>query len=265
MSIFEKDSYRTYLAARVAEQPRGEITRMAQAAGASPTLMSMVLSGEREISMEQAFDLSRYLQHTELEEEFFLLQVQLARAGNARLKQHVRAKLEKLRGDSKRTVNRIEHTRKLNDEERTIFYSSWLYSAIRLYCSVGDDGRTVEEIAERFQIARPRAVEMVTFMTSIGLTSAEGDRYKMGIARTFLEQGSPHLPRHHMNWRAKAMQKSDHVSDRELMFTFPMSISEDDFAHVREILVETLEKVSAILKESEPADVACLNIDWFKV
>jgi hypothetical protein len=100
-------------------------------------------------------------------------------------------------------------------------------------------------------------------MLESGLVVLEKSRYKMGISRTFLENHSPHLPKHHMNWRAKSIQKSDHVSEEELMFTFPHSISKKDFQEVREILLEALKKISLIVKESPADDVACLNIDLF--
>lgn len=119
---------------------------------------------------------------------------------------------------------------------------------------------------EKFQISRQRTVEILEFLKSSSLIIEEKDRYKMGVSRTFLEQGSPHLPRHHINWRLKAIQQVEAVGETELMFTFPHSISESDFEKIREELVAVIQKASATVKDSPAENIGCLNIDliWIK-
>lgn len=266
MAIFNFRSYKKYLKHYLGELPRkgrGEITKIAAEIKMQSTLLSMVISGSRDLSLEQAFDLSRYLQHTALESEYFLSLVQYERAGNQRLKTHFEGKIQRLRADSNKMSNRFEHEKKLSDQERSIFYSSWIFSAIRLFCSTAIDGKSVAEIHERFQVPRQRVIEALNFMISSGLVIEKNDRFQMGVSRTFLENDSPHLPRHHMNWRTKALQKSDHVSEEELMFTFPHSVSKEDFRKIKEILAGSLKEISQIVKDSPAEDVSCLNIDLF--
>jgi uncharacterized protein (TIGR02147 family) len=227
------------------------------------TLLSMVLAGDRDLSYEQAFDLASYLELTELEREFFLLLVQHERAGNVRLKTHLKERLEKVRGEANKMVNRIAHEKQLDEKVRATYYSSWIFAAIRIYCSTREKGRTVAEICERFQLPRTRAVEVLSFLKDNGLVTEDGDRYQMATSLIFLEQGSPHLPRHHANWRMKALQKADHLPAKELMFTFPLSISKADFEKVREELATAIAKISEIVKESPAEDVACMNVDFF--
>lgn len=266
MSIFNFDSYKPYLKSYLSHLPRkgrGEITKIAAEIKMQSTLLSMVISGNRELSLEQAFDLSGYLQHTDLESEYFLALVQYERAGHQRLKAHFEEKIEKLKADANKMSNRFEHEKKLSDQERSVFYSSWIFSAIRLFCSTALNGKSIAEIIERFQLPRQRVVTAVNFMVASGLIIEENDRFQMGISRTFLENDSPHLPRHHMNWRTKALQKSDHVSEEELMFTFPHSVSKEDFQKIKEILAGSLKEISKIVKDSPAEDVSCLNIDLF--
>ncbi len=266
MSIFQFSSYRTYLKDYIAHLPkrgRGELSKIATEINIHPTLLSMVISGDRELTVEQGFDLSKYLQHTDLESEYFLLLVQLDRAGNQRLKTHLKEKIQRIKSEATKISNRFEHDKKLSDEEKTIFYSSWIYSAIRLYCSTSESGKTINEIIERFQIPRIRVVKVLNFLVTSGLVIQENDRFSLGVSRTFLENNSPHLPRHHMNWRSKAMQKSDHISEDELMFSFPHSVSKENFQQIREILADSLKKISLIVKDSPAEDIGCLNIDLF--
>ncbi len=266
MSIFNYSHYKSYLKDYIAALPkngRGEIGKMAAAIDMHPTLMSMVISADRDFTYEQAFSLAEYLELTDLESEYLLLLIQHERAGTQKLKKHFKAKLEKIKSDSNKIANRFEHETKLNDQERSIFYSSWIFSAIRLFCSTSDDGKSLQEISERFMLPRQRIVEAIGFMLKSGLIVEHANNYKMGISRTYLENNSPHLPRHHMNWRAKAIQKSDHVQEDELMFTFPMSISRKDFSKVRETLAEALKEISRVVKDSPAEEVGCLNIDLF--
>jgi hypothetical protein len=153
----------------------------------------------------------------------------------------------------------------LSEVERSIFYSSWLYSAVRLFTSVSEEGKTVDEITAKFLQPRQRIVSILGFLVSAGLVVQEKDRYRIGPLRTFVEQGSPHLARHHANWRSKAIQKSDHVSEKELMFTSPVSLSRADFEKIREQIAELLKSVSTTVKASPAEDIACLNVDFFWV
>ena len=285
MSIFNQADYRKILRDHVASRPargRGEVGRLAAAAGVHPSLMSQILNGRRDLGNEQAFEIGRYLQLTELEADYFATLVAIARAGNHRFRDHLKEKLEHIRTESEKIRRRFTHDTSLSEGDRAIFYSSWLYSAVRLFTSTSTssssisnasyasnasarNGRTIEEVAERFQIPRQRVVTILDFLESVGLVTRDETHYSLGAKRTFLPHGSPHLPRHHQNWRNKAIQKSDHVADTELMFTSPVSISSADFKKIREHLSKVLETVSIVVRDSPAEDVACLNIDLFWV
>jgi uncharacterized protein (TIGR02147 family) len=266
MSIFSFDGYRPYLKDYLLKLPKkghGELTKIAKVLGVHSTLLSLILSGERDLTLEQAFNLALYLELTDIESDFLSLLVQLSRAGNHRYKAKLKHKIEVLRSEANKISNRFEHEKTLTEEQRSVFYSTWLYSAIRLYTSTREKGVTLEEVTQKFSLDRKRTLGILNFLVSTGLLCEESDHYKMGVQRTFIEQGSPHLTKHHSNWRVKAIQKSDHLSDQELMFTSPVSISKQDFGKIRESLAELLKSVSSTVKESTAEDIACLNIDFF--
>ena len=50
-----------------------------------------------------------------------------------------------------------------------------------------------------------------------------------------------------------------------MFFTFPMSISAKDFDVVREKLAHTIKEISQTCRDTDPEQVACLNIDFFEV
>lgn len=266
MSIFEFSHYRDFLKSRIVKLPnqgRGEASRMARHLGVHSTLLSLILSGERELTLEQGFDLTDFLGLTELESEYFILLIQSARAGSVRYKAFVKKKMASVRESANKIVNRFEHDMQLTEEQRSIFYSSWLYSAVRLFASTNVSGVSLDQIQEKFRLARVQTLSILEFLISCGLVRQSDGAYLIGTHRTFLEQGSPHLLKHHSNWRIKAIQKSDRLDQKELMFTSPVSISSSDFEKVREEIAELLKRFSKTVKESPAEDIACLNIDLF--
>jgi hypothetical protein len=49
------------------------------------------------------------------------------------------------------------------------------------------------------------------------------------------------------------------------MITAPMSISVEDFHRIREMLTTLMASLSQKIKDSPAEEVACLNIDFFRV
>lgn len=268
MTVFQTEDYRDFLKAYVAALPkngRGELSKIARAIGVHQTLLSLVLGGERDLTLEQAHDLANYLSLTELESEYFSLLVQFARAGNPRYKSALRGKIEKIRADSMRISKRVNHGKVLSDQQRAIHYSSWIYSAVRLFASTEDDGKSLEQVQERFHLTRQRALEILSFLGSCELVLKVGESYRMGKQRTFLEHGSPHLLKHHSNWRIKVLQQADQVSENELMFTSPVSLSKKDFVILREKTAGFITEFLKTVDASPAEELACLNIDFVKL
>ena len=94
--------YKLYLTDYIKSLPnegRGELGRMAKHINANPTLLTLVLKGERDLTVEQAFDLSNYLNLSESEGEYFYWMVQHQRAGHFRYKHFAKKKMEILSRD----------------------------------------------------------------------------------------------------------------------------------------------------------------------
>lgn len=266
MSIFSYKDYRSYIRQYIRQLPkkgRGELSKIAGHLQINTTLLSQIMSGLREFTSEQAYALSHYLAHTELEAEYFSLMVQISKAGNTQYKQHLEKKLALIQNESLKLAKRINSTKNLSEENRSIFYSSWIYSAIHLYTSIHDEGVRLEDVVKRFGLTRNKAVEILQFLVGAGLCRYDNNLYSMSIANTFLEFGSPHLIKHHANWRVMSLQKSEKLTPEELMYSGQFSLSKKDFLELRELLTEFLKKANAIVKDSKAEDIANLNIDLY--
>jgi hypothetical protein len=266
MSLFEHGDYREYLRAHIAGLPkngRGELSKIAQLLNVNSTWISQIMSGTQEFNSDQAFALSNYLGHTELEADYFSLLVQIERAGTMELKTHLKKKLKTVKDESLKLSKRVHFTKKLSEEERSVFYSSWIYSAVHIFTSLEEDGVTLDDISTRFSLSKVKANEIVQFLLHSGIIKETGGRYQPGVQSTFVEQGSPHLLKHHSSWRIKAIEKSEKLADNEMMVTGQYSLSKKDFLKLRENLTEFVKTLNNTVKETEPEEIVCLNLDWF--
>jgi uncharacterized protein (TIGR02147 family) len=268
MNLFETKSVRAFLKDKIERLPRrgrGEASRIAKHLGISSTLMSHILSGARQLTVEQGELVTDYFSFSALETDFFLFQLQFERAGTSRLQAYWRKKLEKVRAESKILVNRIERERVFTESEKAVFYSSAIYSAVRLYTSTHDRGRALDEISRRFSLSRAHAGKIIAFLMESGLVEERGGYFRMGPQSTHLEKDSPHVVKHHTNWRLKALQSAESLGDSELMFTSPASLSREDFESLRERMVLFIKDYLKTAQASPAEEVACFNLDFFWV
>ena len=206
-----------------------------------------------------------YVGLTGLEADYMTYLVQYERSGSHQLKKVWESKLDEIRSQSLLISRRVKTDQVLSETDKVTFYSSPLYSAIRLFVSTGENGKSIHEICERFDISRARASDMLSFLVAKGLCTNTEGRYLMGAQKTHLAHGSPHLLRHHSNWRLRAIQHSEGLSDSELMYTAPVSLSDADFRLLREEMVSFIDKFLERVHASPAEDIACFNLDFFKI
>jgi len=266
VSIFSYLEYTSWLKDLLKSKPKqgyGEIGRWAKACGVHPTLMSLILRGSRDLSAEQAHALGQHLELTPLELEYFIGLVSLARAGTQSYRTHLEDKLARLRAQATKVKRRFQHESELSEEAKFIFYSSHLYSLIRLSCDTHRDGVSTDELGERLKIPRAELIPKLEFLSQTGLIKEVKGRWKMGPSRTLVSRESIHVIKHHQNWRTQAMLKAESLRPDELMFTCPMSISVSDFEAFRLELTQLIQRFSKMLENPHAERVGCFNLDLF--
>ncbi len=269
MDVFRATDYRelitNYLDA-TPQESRGKRTQLSEKLGVHSSHLSQIMAGGRSLTPDQGLVFSKLTGLSALETEYFLTLIHQERAASFEFKKYCEQKLSEIKGKALKAVERFAHDKQLSEENKAQFYSHYLYSAVRLYCSTQDKGCTIEEIESRFNITRERLMPMIRFLLGAGLLSQKKDKYLMGTMSTFLPRESAHIHRHHANWRLLAVHESPRLEDDELMFTAPMSISKDDFQKIRETLMKEISKISGVIKDSPAEDIACLNLDlyWIK-
>ena len=169
------------------------------------SMVSQILSGLKEISLEQAQELAGYLGFNGAELEYFLVLVQKERAGSKKLRDFFQRKVSELQAAAQEVASRVRNEKALSELEKSIFYSSPVYMSIWLFSSLGD-GKTLEEISERFSLSRVRARAMLDFLVGSEICVLVEGRYRSGPQHIHLERTSPYVARHHSAWRLLAAQ-----------------------------------------------------------
>lgn len=269
MNLFEQKDIKSYLKAYILKLPkrgRGEINKIAEYLHVSSTLISHVLSGQKTFTFEQAFKLTTYLGLIDLEADYFMALNQLERAGTSDYKKYWLAKINQMREQSLKLSARIQKEgHVLTEQERAIYYSSYLYAALRLYASVGEKGQSLQSLASRFDLPLQKCAEIMKFLIETGFCLEKDGHYHMGRQSTHLEKDSPHLLRFQTDWRMKSIQAAENLTEEELLFTGPVSLSKADFKKLREEVVQFIKQFLDTVHASPAEEIACLNIDWYWV
>lgn len=266
LSIFDFTNYREYLSKWIASRGSrayGLKGRLAQALGVSSSLISQILKGEKALTPDQTSDLCDFLNLTELEADYLHLLVEHNRAGNSRYRQKLERKIQALQTQSRKLGKRVPRDRELNDEQKAIYYSNWLYTGIRNLTAVpGCD--QVDSIAERLKMDPSVIQRTLRFLIDHGLCREENGRVTYGPAGIHVDKESPYVTKHHQNWRLRGIHQMEMRRENDIFFTAPMSLSHAAAEEVRKLLPSLVQTIMKITSPSPSETVACLNFDWFE-
>jgi len=268
MILFKYDCYKTYVSDRIERMPnggRGEFRRLASAMKMHPTTVSQVFRGSKDLTFEQAGKLCALWGLDPRESEYFVGLVELARAGAPEIRKIYRDRLEELRKHSRDLKSRVSEKTVLGEADRFEFYSEWYYSAIRLLCDI-PALRNVDQIAKHLDLPRSLVNRVTRFLLQNGLVREKSGELELGPNRTHVDAESPMVARHHSNWRTRAIHHYPKLNPKtEFAVTSPMTISAQDADAVRDVLLETVEKILKLNRPSKSEELRILNIDWLKI
>lgn len=245
------------------QQGHGQYRMLAESLEISSVAISQIFKGDRHLTLEQAVVVAEHFHLNQIEKEYFITLVEIERAGTKALRELLLRRLGSMREQQNKLASRVQSETHMSDQTRSIFYSSWHYSAIRLATSIPGIS-SVEALAERFHLPMATAKKIVDFLLQEGLCVDEKNKLKMGAKRTYLDQESPFIARHHSNWRMKGMEKMIAPDKDEIFITSPMSLSKQLISEIRAEILEFAVKISDQVKPSPEEELACLNIDLFK-
>lgn len=267
MNIWEFNCYKEFVRAWIENNPtgsRGKLKEMAEFLRVHSVVMSQTFNGTRDLTLEHAFELTKYLGLTGQKKRYFLLLVQYARAGTNGLKEELRQQLDQIRSDFQKLEKRLDLHEKINDEQSSIFYSSWMYSAIRLASEL-ESINSANDLEKLLGVNIDQVLDKLSFLIDNGFVRESDDGLSTSSQRTHIPAWSPWVNNHHRNWRDRGNTARERRKSSDLFVTAPHTLSEKDFEKVRENILQFSEKQFALISKSKAETLACINIDLFRV
>lgn len=264
-NIFDFTDYRLFLKAYLKQMPKegyGQARKLAAHIQVHTSLISQILNGLKELSADQAVGTAEFLGLSEVETDYFLAMTQLGRAGTELLKKTARRQMAEIKKRGTTLSERTKYERILSDEQRAIFYSSWIYSAIRQLSAI-DEGVDMETLNQKLGLPKTIINRSVEFLLATGLCNEKQGKIKIGKARTYLEPESPWARVYHQTWRQRAASSVEKMRATDFHYTSPVTLSVEDAEKVRAFLVETVQNINSVIDPSPSQALRCLCIDWF--
>ena len=266
-TIFDHQNYKTYL--EMAEEAevlgkRGFRSAVARAAGCQTAYVSQVLNGGANLSLEQAELISTLLGHSREEGHYFLLLVQLERAGTSSLKSYFQSQVAEVLQKRMVLKHRLDVKATLSVEHQATYYSAWYFAAIHVALTI-PELRQPESIARRLKLPLSLVKETLEFLLSVGLAVYENGKWQIGTTRIHLANDSPLISKHHTNWRMQSIAAFDRRNADDLHYSSVVTLSDDDVLKVKSRLVETIEQIKTIIKDSPGEGVHSFTLDFFRL
>ena len=190
VDLYSFDSYKKYFNAWVkskSNKGHGEYRRLSMALGVSTTLISQIFNGDKDLSLELAAEATDYLHLNDDESDYFILLVEFSKAGSIKLKNKIARQLKERQDKAKKLENRLKKDSALDETAKQIYFSSWLYPAIRILVDI-NKYNTAEEIAERLHVPVNYVSKCLDFLIKNQIIIKKGQQLQMGPAHILLQQ-----------------------------------------------------------------------------
>lgn len=266
-SVFDFRDYKGYLRAYIERLPskgHGFRAQISKSLGVHSAYVTQVLSGSAHFSLEQAEDLNSLLNHNEQESEFFLLLLQLARAGTVRLKKRIGLLIDQVLKSRTNLRERVKIQKELSSEDQLIYYSSWQYTAIHIILTI-PQFQFVEKISEALKLPKEKVKKILDYLISVGLVEQAGAKYLPSTSQIYLGRDAAGISKHHTNWRMKAIEALDQETTDNLHFSAAISLSKSDYENIRDSLAQKVQESMNKVKDSKEEMLSVMNIDFFRL
>ncbi len=269
-SVFDFEDYKQYLIKYIeglTEDKRGFRSRLADQIGCQRTIVSQVLSGNYDFSVEHVPAINRLLKHLPDEADHFMLLLQYARAGNSELKIYFKEKIQQSKSRHNRLRTKGTNKNEITREQQLRYFSAWYYAAVHMLVSI-DNFRTAEKISERLNLPPEVTNDVLNYLTEIHLLKKVGSGYLAGDGVMYFDDhDSYQMVQHNGNWRLKSLEalsraKTLHKHHYSLLLT----ASEETLEKIYNIIIDATSKVHDQVEAKQKNEkLFCFNCDLFEV
>lgn len=266
MDAFAYTSYKDFLKSFIEKNAsRGFISQIAQACGCDRTYISQVLNGKAHFTPDHIIQFCEHFRIPKAESEYLLLLLLRDRSALLGAKKSLEERIKEIRSDGIALSSKVatkEKTKEISEEMRTLYYSSWIYSAIHILTSI-PEFQVPAAIAQKLQLSLSGVHEVLRSLVEMSLVKKEKGRFLHSGGDIYLRRTNPQSFSHHLSWRMRAVERAFEKDD--IHYTVAFSVSKGDVELLRSQMIELIERQRKIVRSSG-TEVACaFCIDFFKL
>ncbi|WP_413558431.1 TIGR02147 family protein [Bdellovibrio sp. HCB209] len=268
--IYSFTDYKKYLRKWIESHPmkgRGQLSALAKVMNCQTSYLSKVVSGDLNLSVEQALDACSFLSLNESEADYFLNLVSLERAGTVALRQRLKKQVTQMQGEGKRAWAKSDVDQILSSEDQQTYYSSWHYAVVHIAATISQY-TTPEKISQAVNLPEDVVAKTLQFLLEKDLVRRLADgSLTFGKRRLHLDSNSLMQTRHHINFRMLSIQNLEKgMKDNNLHYSSVASVAKADVDVIREQISQMIRATREKIRDSEPADeLVGLVVDFFKI
>lgn len=268
INLFLFSDYKEYLRERIrrdSEEMRGYKSKLSQAMGAPSSFLSQVLHGPVHLSPDHAFALVEFWEMPESEQEYFLILVQIERAGNKSHRAYLVKKLTRMKQRNESLSNRFRDEYIPPSEFQWKYYTTWYYAAVHLLSGVSGF-QNPKKIAERLRLPVKVVQEAVLELERHQLLVPINGGYNPSKWKIHLDKASAASPVNHLIWRQRVIESVLAQRHAEsLHYTGVHTLSLADYDRIKNLLLDALEKSRSVIHASPEEKLVGLVLDFFEI
>jgi len=266
-TIFYFDNYREYLKNMVEERrlrghTKAELARVLECQAA---YLSQVLAEKVDFTEEHLLRLAEYIEFNEVETEYLLTLLRIAKAGNQNMKRYLDRQRVKLKETAEELEPRLSSrkTKSANQDLNIYYSSSWLPSIIHLATSC-ERSQTVPAIAKKFGLSEELVHEHLRRLEKFGLVDFSNDRWKYSGTSIHFSKNSPLDLQLQMSRRLLAMNRLSFRKTSDLYYSVIFSTDPKTASQLRSQFLNTIEILHKTVEPTASEEVFAVCIDFFK-
>ena len=241
---------------------RGGRAQLARFLGCQTGFVSQVINHDSHFSLEHAYNVSRFLGHSEEEARYFVLLVQKDRAGSRELENFFWEQVKKTQTEHLEPSKKVKTSTEPSQSTLNVYYSHWLYAAVHILATI-PAYQTLESLSQKLSLSPQYLRSYIDFLVENALIKQTNQTYVSEPVRLHLPKGSRLLSRHHTNWRLQAIQSLDRSQPSDIHYSAVLAFAKKDEKAVRRILLEALENIEKVISPSKEEDLYILNFDFY--
>lgn len=264
MDIFNYNNYKLYLSDLIKSKPRGYQSLLAKVINCQASYLIQVLTNKNELSEDQAFKASVFLNFSKQRRDFFMLLVSASRATTLELQAYYNEKVSRLRAQQENIKNCVPESNEIDIKISTEYYSNWDVSIVHLATSTPHLQKP-EAIAERFRLSLKRVNYVLNFLVQNNLVELVNKKFIFKGSSIYLEKESPLNQLHQINRRDQSLRSLRENDQENIHFASSFVITKKEFADLKKDIKTLIENSHKKIIESPSEEVYSLVIDLFKV